>query len=353
MLPQTLNTLQTIGVLEKVRPHFIEKHGARFHDDACTKVTRFDFASAFDDRFPHAFQVPRDEFDALLLDHARTLGVDVREGWEVIRAVRDPQGTVVGVEARDDAGGTHVINAAFVVDATGRDALLAHAERATSKIEGLDKCAFYSHYTGIKREEGLAAGDIDIVLFSGGWFWIIPFKDGRTSVGAVVSSEWLKTRSREKRETPDDLLHRAIADSPAATRLLAGSEQQWPARAAADFSYRVGAMTGPGWLAVGDAGGFIDPLFSTGVHIATYGGMLAAESICAPERLETFEATIRGGAELFVSAVQAFYRGTLTRYIFTDNPRTYLRRAITSMLSGDVFTEERWAQDMRARLKDM
>ena len=350
LLPQTMHTLATIGALEKMQGRFIEKHGAQFHQDATGKPARFDFADAFDARIVHAFQVPRDAFDALLLDHARSLGAEVREQWEVTRMLRDGE-RAIGVEARAPDGNVHRIEASFVVDATGREALQAHADRATERIAGLDKSAFYAHYTNVARDEGRAAGDIHIPLFRGGWFWIIPFLDGRTSVGAVVSSAWLKTRTPG--ETPDALLLRAISESAAATRLLAGSEQLWPGRAAADFSFRVKKMTGPGWLAVGDAGGFIDPLFSTGVHMATYGGLTGADAICDLDTLPSWEAKLRAGAELFVSAVQAFYAGTLPRYIFTDNPRTYLRRAITSMLSGDVFTDERWARDMRTRLSQM
>ena len=345
-----MHTLAAIGALEKVQARFIEKHGAQFHEDATGKSARFEFADAFDARIVHAYQVPRDEFDALLLDHARTLGAEVREQWEVTRVLRDGE-RAVGVEARAPDGAVHEIAASFVVDATGREALQAHAGRATERIAGLDKSAFYAHYGNVVREEGRPAGDIHIPLFHGGWFWIIPFLDGRTSVGAVVSSAWLK--SRAPGETPDDLLRRAISESPAATRLLAGSEQLWPGRAAADFSFRVRNMSGPGWLSVGDAGGFIDPLFSTGVHLATYGGFTAAEAICAPEDLSGWETHLRSGAELFVSAVQAFYAGTLTRYMFTDNPRTHLRRAITSLLSGDVFRDERWTRDIRTRLAEM
>ncbi len=339
-------------MLSKVQGRFIEKHAAQFHDDATGKSSRFEFAGAFDTRICHAFQVPRDAFDALLLDHARSLGAEVREGWEVT-GTRAENGRVVGVDARSPDGTVHAIDASLVIDASGREAFQAHDERATERIPGLDKAAFYSHFRGVAREEGLRQGDIHIPLFHGGWFWIIPFLDGRTSVGAVVSSEWLKTRSPG--ETPDALLRRAISESPAATRLLAGSEQLWPGRAAADFSFRVKRMSGPGWLAIGDAGGFIDPLFSTGVHIATYGGRSAADAICStdpadPDRFVAWEKTLRSGAELFIRAVQAFYAGTLTPYIFADTPRAYLRRAITSMLSGDVFNNDRWTTDMRTRL---
>jgi flavin-dependent dehydrogenase len=355
LLPSTLDVLDTIGVLGKVRARFIEKHGAQFLDDATGKSVRFDFEGAFDARYTHAFQVPRDEYDALLLEHAESLGAEVRHGWTASRMlVKD--GRVVGVEAKGPEGATETLEAAFVVDATGRDALHTHALRATERIETLDKSAFYSHFRNIPRGEGNTAGDILIILTQAGWFWIIPFRDGRTSVGAVVSSGWVK--GRKPGETPDDLLRRAIAESPMTAELTGRSEQLWPGLAQADFSYRVRDMTGDGWLAIGDAGGFIDPLFSTGVHIASYGARLGAETIHAAltdgdvsrARLADFEATIRRGAELFIIVVQAFYAGRLQRYLFAEDKRTFLRRGITTLLSGDVFREARWSNELRARL---
>lgn len=357
LLPQTLRTLDTLGVLAQARETFMVKRGAQFHDDASGRSSRFDFSQAFDTTFDHAFQVPRDTFDAMLLEHAARSGARVQHTWTVNQARRDADGRITGVMAQAPDGSTQEIAARFVIDATGRDALQAHAARATEKIPGLDKSAIYSHYEGVPREDGEREGDIHIVLFGGGWFWFIPFKDGRTSVGAVVSSAWMK--EHRAGASLDDLLRLAIAQSPAATRLTHGAKKLWPARAAADFSYRVRQMRGPGWLAAGDAGGFIDPLFSTGVHIAITGGFTAADAIHAflddgdETRFETWETNLRGGAEVFISAVRAFYAGTLMRAMLNEEPRTFLKRSITSVLSGDVFGQERWIRDMRTRLAAM
>ena len=170
-------------------------------------------------------------------------------------------------------------------------------------------------------------GDIDIVLWDSGeptrpnWFWFIPFKDGRTSVGAVVSRTWIRDRrARENAGSPTDLFAAAVAESKTATRLLAPATRLWSeAEATADFSYRVGAMHGAGWVTVGDAGGFIDPLFSTGAHLAMHGALRAADDIHAAletgdmtaSTLEPWEREMRAGASLFTGVVQAFYAGDL------------------------------------------
>jgi flavin-dependent dehydrogenase len=291
----------------------------------------------------------------------------VREGERVVGALaKAPDGT----DARFDAK--------YVVDASGRDALFAHAARSTEKIVDLDQTAIFAHYEGVKRPEGKLAGDIDIVIFRESptarpnWFWMIPFKDGVTSVGAVVSRSWIKSH-RAKLDKDfigkhgDDvtaLFHAAVDESRSATELLAGSRMLWPrCQSAADFSYRVRELTGEGWLAVGDAGGFIDPLFSTGAHIAMCGGKAAADTLLEllgpagdgdeAKKLKAWEAMVRAGAETFILAVQAFYAGPLMEAIFAENKHNALRRSITSLLAGDVFTDAVWLRDTKLRLKEM
>jgi flavin-dependent dehydrogenase len=356
LLPCSMGVFDDIGVRGDLERLYIQKHGARFHDDvgAERKTVRFCFANAMRPEHTYAFQVPRDDFDHVLLEHARKCGADVREEWEV-STVRFDGTRASGVVARDPAGTEHEIHAAFVVDATGRDALLARSRRTTVKIPHLDKTALFSHFRSVVRGQGIEEGDIDIIVFPPGWFWVIPFKDGRTSVGAVVRSDWIRARRHLE---PDAMLDAAIAESPTATRLLAHAEKLWPGRALADYSYRVHEVTGHGWIAIGDAGGFIDPLFSTGAHLGLVGGMLGADAIDAAlrdgdvsaERFERWKTHVHRGTDLFQNAVVAFYTGGLVKYLFAADTRTYLRRAITSMLTGDVFEEAPWQNDLRTRI---
>lgn len=359
LLPQSMPILDAFGLLPEMKARFLDKHGARFHHDESGRSERYSFATAFDARFTYAFQVPRDEFDDLLLRTAESKGAEVRHEWTVKR-VRFEGDRAVGVEAVDAAGTHHSIEARFVVDASGRDALLAGDRRTKSKIDRLDKSSFYAHYRGVPRGEGMEQGDVQIVVFSHGWFWFIPFKDGRTSVGAVVGSAWVK----QNRDAGDAtaLLARAVSQSPGAQKLLASAAPLWPARAAADYSYRVGETVGHGWLAVGDAGGFIDPLFSSGAHIAMRTGYSAAERIdealaagdVSGARFAEWVAEGQLGAATFTDAVHAFYAGGLLRYLFAEKKHTFLRRSVTSLLSGDVYSlDARWIKDVRVRLAEM
>lgn len=370
LLPGSLPVLDAIGVLPAVEERFIRKYGARFHNDIAQKKDRFSFDAAWRPDFDHAFEVPRDVFDELLLRHAATCGVEVRERWTVVEVLRDDAGRARGVKARSPEGVLEEIGARFVVDASGRDTLLARGPGATTKIDGLDQTALYAHFEGVPRPLGKLEGDIDIVLFPSGeerrsnWFWFIPFKDGRTSVGAVVSRAWIRDRRSRAGEgdLTSALFEIAVAESPTATELLARATCLWPKKeATADFSYRVRDVRGPGWVAIGDAGGFIDPLFSTGAHLAIVGGKLAADAIVAalaspseePRLLEEWEDTVRSAAETFVLAVRSFYAGPLVGLLFADDKHTVLRRSITSLLAGDVFTDSVWLRDTRTRLKEM
>ena len=379
LLPQSLHVLDAIGVLDQVEATFIQKYGARFHDDARGRKDRFSFDGAWKNDRDHSFEVPRDQFDELLLKHAQKLGADVRHEWTVSGAVTENE-RVIGVLANAPDGKEVRFDAKYVIDASGRDALFAHAARATEKIVDLDQTAIFSHFEGVPRPEGKLAGDIDIVIFRESptarpnWFWMIPFKDGRTSVGAVVSRAWIKAHRAQLdadaiAKSGDDvtaLFHMAVRESRSATELLANAKMIWPlAKATADFSYRVRDLRGPGWLAVGDAGGFIDPLFSTGAHIAMCGAKSAADVLlellgagnagAADEeaKIATWEKVLRAGAETFVLAVQAFYAGPLMESIFEENKHAAIRRSITSLLAGDVWTDAVWLRDTRMRLKEM
>jgi flavin-dependent dehydrogenase len=371
LLPDSVPILRALGLGDAVDARFIRKPGAVFHDSYTDRSARFDFSDAFSPKSPFAYQVPRDEFDALLLANAAERGAVVRHRWSVER-LRYDGARASGVVATDPDGGRHTIHARFVVDATGRDALVARASRGTDRLPGLDNTALYSQWRGVHREAGEQAGDFHLVLFGDddpkkrdtptprplGWLWFIPFKDGRTSVGAAASREWMR-RHATAGEGPEALFEKVLATTPVAQRFLAGAEPLWPARATADFSFRVTELAGDGWVAVGDAGGFIDPLFSTGAHLAMFGGFHAADAIDAAlaagdvsrARFLAWESRMRAGAGLFLDMVGSFYDGVLSRLFFVDKPHPYVRRVITSLLAGNVFDDDaRWLEEARTRM---
>jgi flavin-dependent dehydrogenase len=362
LLPGSVGVLEALGVLGEVRARFLVKRGARFVDGRDERRTaRYDFAEAFHPRWDHAFEVPRDDFDELLFRHAGRCGAELREGWEVTAMRRDGE-RATGVDARAPDGTMHAIDARFVVDATGRDAMTARASGDVERIAHLDRTALYTQVRGAWRDTGEREGDIQIVVCGEdtqrGWFWLIPFADGRTSVGVVVSGAWVRAHRDADEGGPEAMFDAAVRETPAVAGMLMGAERLFAPRATSDFSFHVRRMRGEGWLAVGDAAGFIDPLFSTGVHLAMEGALRAADAIdealasgdMSAARFEAWGGGMRAGADLFLGAVQAFYEGDLVSYLFAEPQHPFLRRAITSLLAGDVFDgDARWAKEMRTR----
>jgi hypothetical protein len=173
-----------------------------------------------------------------------------------------------------------------------------------------------------------------------------------------VSRAWIK----ERRGSVSEMFAAAVSASPPATEMLAGANLIWPEhQATADFSYRVGSFASDGLLRIGDAGGFIDPLFSTGAHLAMVGGHRAGNAIAGAladpsrerELLAEWETTLRTGAETFISAVQAFYEGPLVEVLFHEDKHEALRRSVTSLLAGDVFGDSVWLRDAKKRIAAM
>ena len=347
MLPQSRKVWDDLGVTDALEARFLRKYGAQFVDASNGDEQAYRFAEAFDSSVTYAFQVERADLDHLLLGNAVAKGAKLFSGWSVQKA-RPSLAGHGAVDVRDPDGTKTTVAARIIVDATGRDGLLSATHGKRETIAGLDNTAFFSHWDGIRRREGQLEGDIDIVCFPHGWFWNIPFKNGVNSVGAVCRHDWI--RELPKGLSPEKIFERAVELAPWVGELVANGTRRTEIGALADFSYRVPDIAGDGWCSVGDATGFIDPLFSTGAHLGFVSGRSASiaigEALAAGDtskaRFAEHEATVRRGAGLFVGAVQSFYEGTLQRMIFTRPQKTAMRRMITSMLAGDVVERSRW-----------
>ena len=355
LLPMSLEVLDDLGVTPKLEARFIRKHGARFVHGASGEEVSFKFANAVRAGRPYAFHGPRADIDHVLLQHAAELGADVRQGWLVRAFAGDgrPQQAVV---ARGPDGSERGLTARVVIDASGRDALAARRPGVKIKIPRLEHTlAVFSHYDGCPRLTGTDEGDIRIVIVKEGWFWVIPFRGDRTSVGVVLEAGSVARAAKGL----DPLLAEIIATYPVMRDIMRGARQVFPARAAADFSYRVSEASGNGWLSVGDAAGFIDPLFSTGFHLAVRGGALAAAAVreafsrgdFSRARWTFYEQMVKKACDTYVGVVQAFYEGSLVELLFESKKRDMMKKLVTSVLAGDVFHQEepRWLREMQRR----
>lgn len=347
LLPCNMPILEELGVLDEVRAIGVEKLGADFSTADDEAHTTYHFARAFNRTPGYAFEVKRSEFDELLFRNAQKHGVDAREGLRVVELeeleAERGQPRATRAVAVDEAGARHTIEARYLVDASGRDTFLSKKLGIKRKNKDHASAAIFGHFEGVTRREGKDAGNISIYWFDHGWMWFIPLRDGVMSVGAVCWPEYLKSREGSL----EDFLLSTIRRSPRASERMKGAKAVSEIRATGNYSYVSDRMAGPGWIMVGDAFAFIDPVFSSGVFLAMNGARRAAEIVgevlAKPGReaalQREYDAFIRKGIVTFSWFIQRFTSPGL-RWIF-KNPRNIYRieEAVIAMLAGDVFRE--------------
>ena len=356
LLPHSLPFLDRLGVHDAVRslPHTRRKEGASFVTHDGSRHVAYWFDEATRPAIPYAYQVRRDEFDAALLANAVGKGAELLEGWHAISPQWDSR-RLVGVLARDPAGQDHVIRTRVFLDASGQSSFLASRMGWRFPYPRHRKVAAVSHFRGAWLPPGREAGNITIALTGGGWFWLIPFADDTVSVGAVLDVE----RWRGSAGTPDELFETALLATPEVGRRLANAERIQPFRAIQNFSYRVMQIGGDGFCLVGDAAGFLDPIFSTGVFIAIATGAAAArdieDALARHSRVDASDlgptiSLTRSMHRLFFSFIRAYYDPHFLAFFFNPRNTFQLQAATVSLLAADVLTPGRWIRTARFRM---
>ena len=341
LLPMNLPVFERLGVLDKVRALGVFKPGADFEADNARGYNTYAFARAIGQSPPHAYQVWRQDFDRMLYGHARECGADAREGHEVVRVEqRGPRETWLDVKTDD--GRSYGIEARYVIDASGRDALLSTRNKLRRKNDQHQSAAIFGHFHGAEYRPGEDAGNISIYSFAHGWMWMIPLPDGVMSVGAVCRPDYLKQR---KGRTVEFLLDTLKLSAALWQRVehaeLIGNE----VRVTGNYSYDSTRMGGPGWILVGDAFAFLDPVFSSGVYLAMSGAEQAVDvvdqSLREPKReailLRRLEKRQRAGMARFSFFICRF-NGPVMQQMFRSPRNTWqLEQGVISMLAGDLF----------------
>jgi flavin-dependent dehydrogenase len=358
LAPASAVVWNRLGVRDQLAARYLPKRGVRFLCSRTERAQTFEFAEALAPVAKHAFEVPRADFDELLSRNAARTGADVRHGWEVREALVDRTGAVVGVAAQDPTGARREVRARVVVDATGRETLMAARVALKHRVRGLDRTAVFTHFTGVERQPGGSEGMLDIVVFPHGWLWNIPFRGDVNSVGMVVSATWM--RARRAGESLEQFFDRTVADASWARRLLVRARRLNPVRTTTDYSFRVDRVGGQGWLAVGDCVGFVDPLFCSGVHMAFCTGAWAADAIIdalasggdvSAGQWDRHAIRARRATDLYLGAVQAFHDGPL-QDLFLEPDRRATRQTLASLLAGvpsDDVDEPEWCRTLRER----
>lgn len=314
ILPSCRPIFEALGVWPKVAAAgFQSKGGAYFFWGPEEWEVRF---SALGSDGANAWQVVRSEFDKLLLDHARELGVDVHEGTIVKALEFDGERPVAATWARaKEPAGSGRIEFDYLVDASGRAGLMTTKYRRNRKFHTVFRnVAAWTYFKGAKPLDRGPAGAIAVASVANGWFWAIPLHDGTLSVGLVTGRDTFDGK-RAELGSIEAVFTEALADCAPVRDLLVDAEQVAGMKVEQDYSYAAESFHGPGFLLAGDAACFLDPLLSTGVHLATYSGMLSAAAIgsvlrgevAEEEAWEFFGTVYRQSYERLLVLVSTFY----------------------------------------------
>jgi len=341
LLPMNLPLFERLGVLEKVRALGVYKPGADFESDNDLGYNTFAFARALGNSPPHAYQVWRQDFDQMLFAHARECGADTREGHEVV-GIEQQGPRATRVEVRTDDGRSYLVQARYLVDGSGRDAFVSAKKKLRRKNLRHQSAAIFGHFSGAQSRSGGDAGNISMYRFEHGWMWMIPLPAGVMSVGAVCRPEYLKQR----RGRTVEFLLETLKRNPALWRRLEHAELIGnEVRVTGNYSYDSRCIGGPGWVLVGDAFAFIDPVFSSGVYLAMSGAEQAAalvdRALREPAReralLRSLEKRQRAGMRRFSFFIYRFNGPAITELFGNPNNRWQLEQGVISMLAGDLF----------------
>jgi flavin-dependent dehydrogenase len=274
LLPRNLDIFERLGVLDHVRGIGVHKPGAEFVSDRTGRSCSFPFAHALNRDRTHAWQVKRAELDALLFTNAVRHGVDGIQETRVTDIRLGTAGERSVVVARDATGETLEWRPRYVLDASGRDTFMATRMKVKISNKYNNTAAIYAHFMGVARREGDLDGYISIHLVEDGWFWLIPLPGDVMSIGFVGNQSAWKGRTG----TPHDLLMSRIASSPSVSARTQKAERISDIHSTGNYSYRARQGHGEGFLMIGDAYGFVDPMFSTGVLMAMTAGELGAQT---------------------------------------------------------------------------
>ena len=339
LLPVSMKTFTRLGVHEKFeRAGFLKKYGGEMTSACCDVGVKFYFKDGYRSQTESSYQVPRAEFDQVLLDHAAETGAEVRE-----------QTAVRGVEFFDDrvklkvqskSAAPENITARYVIDASGRHSVLGNHFKLKETYPHLQKISIFAHYDGVEMEEGRDASLTRQVRAIDRWFWYIPLPNDRSSIGIVCDTALY----RQAKKSPEEFLEQSLAEQPFLARRMTHAHRVTPAYASADFSYRQSRLTGDRWLLAGDAAGFIDPVFSSGVFLALLAGEQCADILDlvldhpgkAARLFPKYERLLRRVMKGYLRFVDAWYSKEFIEVFLYPQDVLQIPPAVNAVLGGNI-----------------
>jgi len=344
LIPHTYGTFERIGLLPKLQSsHFPKKYSVRFVSPDGDEAQPFYFFETVPGERAQTWQVERSEFDQICLDHAIENGVEVRSKTTVEKVLFEGD-RATGLQLRSSSGCIETIRSRVVVDASGRATVLGNQLRLKEQVPGLDKAAIWSYYRGGKRLDGIDAGETTVFMLPGrGWFWYIPLPDDVVSVGVVADPAYLFDESTDFETV---FLREVRRSGPLGARLTAAT-QIAPVRGLRRMAYRNRQVAGDGWVMIGDAAAFLDPIYSSGLYLALASAELAAgciqealtENDCSADRLGAYVPSLMAGVEIIRRLIHAFYDPTFSFRAFVERFPEH-KPALIDCLIGDVVNKD-------------
>jgi flavin-dependent dehydrogenase len=344
LIPETYWVLKRLGMLPKMqKSHFVKKHSVQFVNANGKLSAPFYFWDNKPHECSQTWQVVRSEFDQMMLENAREHGVRAHEGVRVLDVTFEGD-RACGVKVQNADGSSRAVRAKVVVDASGQVGLLQNRLRLRVWDPILNKGAIWTYWEGAYRDTGRDEGATMVIQTPSrnGWFWYIPLHDDVVSVGVVAPFDYLFKGRGKYQDTYEEEVERC----PAVKERVAGARRVTGHFATKDYSYRATQVAGDGWVLVGDAFGFLDPLYSSGVLLALRSGEMAADAICEGfEKGDTSAAQLGKWGPGFGEGVDRMRRLVCEYYdgfSFGKFVKTFphLQGKVTDLLIGDLFTDK-------------
>lgn len=351
LLPYNRRIFDELGVWDKISTvGFTKKRAAQFIMGNDSRANRLDFSKGAFTEYPEAMQVERAKFDDILLHHSRENGAEVREECQVIE--HRVEGDRVVVRYRSADGSEHEVAASYLIDASGLGNFTANRESQREYYDEHRKIAIFGHFDGVDMPTGEEEGDILIVRREKSWFWLIPVGSNNVSVGLVIDAADFKASGKSPQEAFDD----AVQTTAAVSKRFLQARMLDRLHVVADFSYKNRSLVSPRVIRVGDASGFIDPMFSSGVLLAMQGARQGALAIHQAldggspltSGMRRYEKDSRRRIAIYWEFIGNFYQLHFTRLFFQPYNKWGVVCAVNSVLAGR--TELSFAVWWRLRL---
>ena len=342
LLPYNHRIFREMGVLPALETAgFPQKYGAQFHLGFGSKHVKLAFRNGCFIQEKQTIQVERSRFDDILLKHALNSGAEVREGCTVAGFFRTDQQVIV--EVRTSTGTRESFSSSFLIDASGRGNVTGNLEGLRYMNPKLRKLAIFSHFENVKLDEGDKRGDTVIIRLAKQWFWFIPVSATKTSVGLVMDQDEFTTARIS--ESPTEIFQRIVAAHPNVSERMTCARPVTDMQITSDISYHNRRLVGPRLLRVGDAAGFIDPIFSTGVYLAMRSGKFAAKNVLASlasgddgsRRFKKYERNLWRDMRFYNEMVEGYYTTPFMEVLLEPRENAFkLPAAVLAFLAGEL-----------------